>query len=148
MSIRRPSWLLPALSIVVTMLLTGGVFLYLNPDRASALDDATPTGSSLAVAATEGEGDSATVCPSGSNVCISASACAGGSCTTQQCIEACEEAGVECSEACVAACTNGSCSGDCTGDGTCIGDGTCKGDGKGGCVSSASSSKSGGCCSR
>jgi len=126
------------------MVVTGGVLLYLNPDRASALEDAAPTGSSLVVAATEGEDESATVCPSGSNVCISASTCAGGSCTVEECVAACEEQGIECSEECVAACTNG----DCTSDGTCSGGGTCKVDGNGGCVSSSSSPKSGGCCSR
>ena len=172
MSNRRTSWLLPALSIVVTMVVTGGVLLYLNPDRASALDDVVPTGGSLVVAAAESGIDCAFDCRSGSDVCGSSLQCAGGSCTVEDCVKACDEAGVACSEECIAACTNGACTGGsctvedclkacdeagvkcsaervaaCT-NGACSGGGACVTDGKGGCAPVVASPRSGGCCSK
>ena len=139
MSDRRTSWLLPALSIIVTMLVTGGVLLYLNPDRASALDDVLPTGGSLVVAAAESGRDCAFDCRSGSGVCGSSLQCAGGSCTAEDCMKACAEAGVECSPERVAACI---ANGDCSGGGACVTNG------KGGCAPVVASPRSGGCCSK
>ncbi len=158
MSLSRPSWLMPALTIAVTMAVFGGVMLYLNPDRASALDETAPAGGSLVVAADD-TNTCASICRSGSNVCISASACQGGSCTVEECLEACKELGVTCSQECVDACTgectgggqctgvctggDGECSGDCTGDGQCAG--ICTGDGNGACKTSSSTSCGGSC---
>jgi len=160
MSLNRPSWLMPALTIAVTMAVFGGVMLYLSPDRASALDDTAPAGGSLIVAADE-TNTCANICRSGSNVCVSASACEGGSCTVEECLEACEELGISCSQECVNACTgNGECSGvcisggQCTGvctggsgecSGDCTGDGQCNGGGNGACKTDVSSSCGGGC---
>lgn len=165
MSSRLPSWLLPALSVVVTMLVAGGVMLYLNPDRASALDDVAPAGGSLVLAAAEDEDGCAAVCRSGSNVCLSASSCAGGSCTVEECVAACEGLGIECSEECIAACTNGACTGGsctveecvaacetagvaCTEEriAACTGSGQCSGSGA--CASVTAPARSGGCCSK
>jgi hypothetical protein len=170
---RHASWLLPALSIIVTMVVTGGVLLYLNPDRASALDDVVPTGGSLEVAAAESGVDCAFDCRSGSGVCGSSLECAGGPCSVEDCLKACDEAGVACSEECIAACTNGACTGGsctvedcveacnkagvecsperiaaCIANRDCSGGGACVTDGKGGCAPVVASPRGGGCCSK
>jgi len=146
MSLNRPSWLMPALTIVITMAVFGGVTLYLNPDRASALDSAAPATGSLTVAADKTT-TCANICRSGSNVCVPASACAGGACTVEECLKACEEVGITCSQECVTACTsNGECAGDCSGAGQC--GGICTGKRNGAWKTAGISSSSGGCCSR
>jgi len=137
MSLNRPSWLMPALTIIVTMAVFGGVMLYLNPDRASALEDTAPAASSLAVAA-EKTNTCASICRSGSNACISASACTGGSCTVEECVDACENAGVTCSQECIEACTKGACTGS----------GNCSVDGQGACTLKSTTSRGSGCCGK
>ena len=94
MSSTRHSWFLPLLSVVITMVATGAALFYLNPAPASALDDAVPASGSIVLAATSDSGDAASVCRSGSNVCVSASLCSGGACTVEQCITACKDAGI------------------------------------------------------